>query len=96
MASQRRRPREVRPHRGRPRRASEIAFTRDQFSREIRWLISNADADSWEWERQNLREFLRALSAALKPMERYEARRMKVPINQLVIAAAAVHWARAQ
>lgn len=82
---------------GRPRRSSEITFTRDQFSREIRWLISKADADPWEWERQGLREFLRALAAALTQMERYyEVRRMKVPINQLVVAADAVHLARAQ
>ena len=86
------------PHdRGRPRRASEIALTREQFAREIRWLISKADADPGEWERQNFREFLRALAAVLPKMGRYyEARRMTTPINQLIIAADAVHWARAQ
>lgn len=86
------------PHdHGRPRRANELTLTREQFAREIRWLISQADADPWEWERQNLREFLRALAAVLPQMERYyEARRMTMPINQLVIAADAVHWARAQ
>jgi endogenous inhibitor of DNA gyrase (YacG/DUF329 family) len=86
------------PHdHGRPRRADEFTFSRDQFAREIRWLVSQADADPWEWERQNLREFLRALAAVLPQMEKYyEARRMHVPFNQLVIVADAIHWARAQ
>jgi len=82
---------------GRPRRADELTFSREQFSREIRWLISKADSDLWEWERQNLREFLRALAAVLPQMELYyEARRMQMPFNQLVIVADAIHWARAQ
>lgn len=86
------------PHdRGRPRRESEITFSREQLAREIRWIISKADADSWEWERQSLREFLRALAAVLPRMDvYYEARRMALPFNQLVVAADAVHWARAQ
>jgi hypothetical protein len=86
------------PHdHGRPRRGDELTFSRDQFAREIRWLISQADADPWDWERQNLREFLRALATVLPQMERYyDARRMTMPFNQLVIAADAVHWARAQ
>ena len=86
------------PHdHGRPRRANELTLTREQFAREIRWLIAQADADPLEWERQNLREFLRAMALVLPQMERYyEARRMTMPINQLVIAADAFHWARAQ
>ncbi len=77
------------PHdHGRPRRVNELTFSREQFARELRWLISQADTDPWEWERQNLREFLRALAVVLPQMERYyEARRMRMPINQLVIAA---------
>lgn len=82
---------------GRPRRASEVTFNGDQFSREIRWLISAADADPAKWERQSLREFLRALAVALTQMDRYyAARRMDVPFNQVVVLADALHWARAQ
>jgi hypothetical protein len=66
------------------------------LSREIRWLISKGDADPWEWERQNLREFLRALAAILPQMDKYyEARRLDVPFNQVLVVADAVHWARA-
>jgi hypothetical protein len=78
---------------GRPHRHNEMTFNRNEFSREVRWIISNADADPWEWERQGLREFLRALATVLPQMERYdEGQRIKMPFNQLVVSPTPSTW----
>lgn len=73
---------------------SEIAFTRAEVAKEIRWLVPEADKEPGEWERQGLRESLRISPMSRSRWTDYELRSQPVSFHQLVVVAGAVLAAR--